>query len=258
MNYLHSGSLGDVVYAIPAIRSLQALKAEPFSKANLYLKPDVPGTIPAWAGTRPAVRMTRQEAERLLPLLIGQRGLGEVALYEGQPIDINLDAFRQTSFPTDKGDIGRYYAYAFKCSPGLYLPWLKVDPSPDYAGAVLVNRTLRYRNPRISYGFLGRRPDVYFVGYPDEYREFSKDCPGLPRLQAKDARELAGWLAGAKAVIGNQSFVFALAEALKVPRLLEIFPAVPNVVIHGAKGWDAIDQGLFQEIAENLCEKKNE
>jgi ADP-heptose:LPS heptosyltransferase len=252
MNYLHSGSLGDVVYCIPTIRSLQALKAEPFAKANLYLKPDVPGTIPTWAGTRANVRMSGAEAERLIPLLTGQQGLNEVAIYQGQDIDINLDKFRDTGFGFDRGDICRYYAYAFKSHPALWKPWLKVEPSKDYAGAVLVSRTTRYQNPGINYRFLARRPNVYFVGYPDEYTAFNKECSGLPRLQAKDARELASWIAGAKCLIGNQSFPFALAEAMKTTRLLEVFPAVPNVVIHGPKGWDAINQNLFEDIAEGL------
>ena len=145
MNYLHSGSLGDIVYSIPTIRSLQALKAEPFSKANLYLRPDVAGTIPGWAGTRANVRMTGPEAERMIPLLTGQQGLAEVAIYTGQNIDVNLDEFRTSGFPTDRGDICRYYSYAFKCHPSLWKPWLKADPSPDYAGAVLVSTKIKYQ-----------------------------------------------------------------------------------------------------------------
>src|SRR5438270_569287 len=169
MNYLHSGSLGDIIYSLPSIRSIQALRDKPFSKANLYLKPDVPDSIPAWAGTRQAVRMNRAEAERLIPLLQGQQGLSEVAIHAGQPIDVDLDRFRDTGFPTDKGDIARYYAYAFQCHPTLWKPWLKADPSPDYSGAVLASRTTRYHNSRISYTFLARRHNVYFVGYPAQY-----------------------------------------------------------------------------------------
>lgn len=253
MNFLHSGSLGDVIYSLPTIKSIVQLRCGKFNKANLYLRPDVGDTIPSWAGTRPPVRMSRAEAEKLIPLLQDQRGLAEVALFANQPIDVDLDKFRDTGFPLDRGSIGRYYAYAYKCKPCLYEPWLTVDPSPDFKGQVLVSRTSRYRNPRINYGFLAGRPNVLFVGYPTEYTAFVKECPLIPCVTARDARELAGWIAGAKAVIGNQSFVFALAEALKVPRLLEVYPGAANVVVQGPNGWDAVSGTLFKEIAEDLA-----
>ena len=237
----------------PQSKSLQSLRTERFSKANLYLKPDVVDSIPPWAGQRPNLRMSRAEAESLIALLSGQPGLEEVALYEGQSIDIDLDQFRKVhGVDFGRGDICRYYSYAFKCQPCLYLPWLKVDPSDKYANAVLVNRTQRYHG-RVSYNFLAGLPNVFFIGYPHEYADFIKDCPRIPHINPDNAKTLASYIAGCKAFVGNQSFCFSLAEALKVPRLLELYPPAPNVIIHGPKGWDAINQAIFQEIAEGLC-----
>lgn len=243
--------MGDCIFSIPTIKSIQSLNAPPFSKANLYLRPDVPDTIPPWAGIRPPVRMSKAEAESLVRLLVGQTGLGEVALFNRQAIDIDLDSFRKLGLDLSRGDIARYYSYAYRCQPALYKPWLEVEPSDRFKGAVLVNRTQRYHG-RISYSFLAGRPNVYFVGYPQEYTAFCKDCPRLPHVQAEDALQLAQWLAGCKAFIGNQSFCFSLAEALKIPRLLEVYLPANNVMIHGPKGADAISQPLFQEWAEAL------
>ncbi len=242
MNYLHSGSLGDIVFSIPTIKALNGK----FGKGNLYLKADVPDSIPAWAGQRQHFRMNRAEAESLIPLLSGQTGFGEVALYDGQPIDVDLDQFRQTGFPFDRGDISRYYAYAFKVCGRTWEQWLRVDPSDDYKGCVLVNRTNRYRNKSISYDFLAGKPKVISLGYKDE------SLPRTPHVKAPNARVLASWIAGCKLFVGNQSFCFSLAEAMKTPRVLEVYPAAPNMPPNGPKGWEAIDQQRFEEIVLDL------
>lgn len=250
MNFHHSGSLGDIVYSIPSIHSI-IKQREPLGKANLYLRPDIQDSIPSWAGTRPPLRVSKTEIEKLLPLLEGQ-GLGEVALYKNNHIDIDLDDFRKGG-NTDRGDICLYYSRIFACDPCLDYPWLFVKPSNVFRGCVLVNRTLRYLNSGINYKFLADKSNVVFVGYPEEYAAFSKSCPGMPHIQAINARQLASWIAGAKGFIGNQSFCFSLAEAMKVPRLLEIYPRCANVVIHGPNGWAASNQAVFEEVALTLC-----
>jgi hypothetical protein len=249
MNFLHSGSLGDIIYALPTVKALTGK----LRRANLYLKADVPDGIPVWAGQRQRYRMSREEAGKLLGLLAQQPGIGEAALYDGQAVDIDLDRFRETGFGYDRGDITRFYAYAFKCLPRTWEPRLKVQPSDQYADRVLVNRTTRYVNRAVSYGFLAGRPKVYFVGYQEDYQAFVKGCPRIPHLLAPDALTLASWVAGCKALVGNQSFPFALAEALKVPRCLEVFPGCPNVRPNGPKGWEAIGQEMFQQIVEDLA-----
>lgn len=249
MNFHHSGSLGDIVYSIPSIHSILKQK-EPLGKANLYLRPDIKDTIPAWAGVRPPLRVSRAEIEKLLPLLEGQ-GLGEVAIYKNHHIDIDLDEFRRGS-DLSRGDICLYYSRIFGCNPCLDQSWLSVRPSKVFRGCVLVNRTLRYLNPGINYRLLGSKSNVVFVGYPEEYVTFCKVCPGLPHVQATNARQLASWIAGARGFIGNQSFCFSLAEALKVPRLLEVYPSCPNVVIHGPNGLAASNQAFFEEIVRRL------
>ncbi len=250
--FKHSGSLGDVIYALPSIKSIQRQVGN-FSKSTLYLQPDIKDTIPKWAGSRPPVRMSKADAEKLIPLLASQKGIADVALYSGQPVDFDLDNFRHTGFPLHAGNIAQYIAYAYKCSPVLHQQWLQVEPSAEFKNQILVNRTTRYRNPAISYKFLTGKPNVVFVGLAAEYSDFIKDCPRLPLVTARDFVELAGWIAGCKGFIGNQSFCFALAEALKVPRLLEVYPQAPNVVVSGPKGWPAVGQDLFSEIAGDLA-----
>lgn len=242
--FLSSGSLGDIIFAIPSIRSIADGE-----ETKLYLKPDVFSPIPAFAGKRQPSRMLKTEALSLIPLLESQGIAAE--LHQGQPVDYDLDEFRSTGFDFGRGHIGRYCSYRFKCRPNLWEPWLQVkEPSPDSAGKVLVNRTLRYHG-KINYRFLQGK-GIVFVGYTDEYNAFVKEVPDASFALAPNALTLARWLAGCKGFIGNQSFCFSLAEGLKIPRLMEVSSLVPNVVVQGPNGADAISQELFEEFAEEM------
>ena len=52
--------------------------------------------------------------------------------------------------------------------------------------------------------------------------------------------------------IGNLSFGYALAEALKVPRLLESGPNFPLVYPNGENAYDFYFQSHFEELTKKL------
>jgi len=217
--------MGDVIYSIPSIHSMAG------GKARLYLQPDVHDPIPAWAGKRQAVRMSGRDVDFLLPLLRAQ-GL-EAEVWKGEVVDYDLDAFRHMGFNLSKFSVARYYSLAYpEAQPRLDLPWLRVKPSQMYQDCILVNLTTRYR-AQVSYACLAGRKDVVFVGTGEESKEFTKDCPRIPHAICSDALELAGWIAGCKMLLANQSFCFSLAEGLKSRRCLEVYRDVPNVVPEG-------------------------
>ena len=61
----------------------------------------------------------------------------------------------------------------------------------------------------------------------------------MPDLRFKpvtDFLEMAIIVNSCKLFIGNQSFPFALAEAMKVKRLLEVYYKAPNVGVQGKNG----------------------
>lgn len=244
--FKHSGALGDVIYSIPTIRALT-------DRAILYLQPDVHGPIPAWAGKRQPQLCTRSQMERLIPLLKRQPLFDDVRLYQGEAVDIDLDLFRLCSFNFGAWSIGRYYQLTLpQANPTFHEPWLTVQPSPDFAGHVLINRTMRYRNPGISYKFLAGRGDVTFVGTAEEGCDFSKGCPRIPCVEAEDALQLAGWIAGCSLFVGNQSFAFSLAEAMKTNRALEVFHPAPNVIVEGPNGVNFTCQEGLTRVIEGL------
>jgi hypothetical protein len=68
--------------------------------------------------------------------------------------------------------------------------------------------------------------------------------------------ELARVIAGCKFFIGNQSFPFAVAEGLKVPRALELCFECPNVIPEGPQAYDFLYQPQFEKIVRELDSKK--
>jgi hypothetical protein len=97
----------------------------------------------------------------------------------------------------------------------LHEPWLHVTPDTSFSNAIVVARSSRYRTPEIDYSILKKYPRVVFVGLPDEFEDMHPQVPHMEYKSVANFLELAQVIAGSKLFIGNQSFPFALAEALK-------------------------------------------
>ena len=248
----HGGNVGDLIWGIPTMKALAKDQ-----QVDLYLKANVPGAYP---GPHPCgkVQMTTEYAENIAELLRTQSMFSKVELCQpGQRVDYDLDAFRRTAFPKDRGHIALWYAHAFMVAPRIWEPWLKLDVPKN--NLILINRTKRYRNPRIHYTFLVDKPNVKFVGLEDEYQDFCRAWNGVPWLSTRNHLELAQAIAGCRLFVGNQSTAYALAEGLGVPRIVEVCPQVPNAFPVGPGGWQAWDYDLFRQTVEYLLhETKND
>ncbi len=93
--------------------------------------------------------------------------------------------------------------------------------------------------------FLKEHQDrIVFAGLENERDLFCRTWDlDIPRLEVDDFYQLAAWIKGCKFFLGNQSFCFQLAEAMKVNRILELFPMMPNVIPVGNGGYDFYHQG---------------
>lgn len=250
ITFRHSGNLGDIVWSLPTIKDI--LRRHNQDKAGLYMLTGVPAVYVAGPHPLGNIRLDENYARQLLPLLLAQDYIGDAGVWNGQPVNYDLDDFRESGFNFSAGNIGRYYCHAFMVTPNLSDPWLNVEPSPDTDGKIVINRTERARNRRLNYGFLRGRNDLVFVGLEREYQNFSMMVPGVPRWQAPDFLTLARWIKGAKAFIGNQSFPYAVAEALKVPRCLEVADISPNNIPSGPNAYEAFSQPLLMRIVKEL------
>lgn len=240
----HAGHAGDVVYSLPAAREIAEGK-----RFELLLRLGVPD-VSHRSHPSQGVRLDAAMANRLLPLLQEQRYIARAALHSGEAIDVELDVFRQAPVNTERGHIARWYCAVFPIALDLSQAWLSVAPQPGLRDVIVLARSARYRNPVLTHAFLRRYGSLAFVGLESEFREMRTQLPTLDFIATQDFLELARVIAGCRLFVGNQSAPFAIAEGLKVPRVLEVYNAFPNVIPEGSGGFQAWFQPQFEQSVE--------
>jgi hypothetical protein len=147
---------------------------------------------------------------------------------------VNFDSFRYSGLNLSAGTIPQYFCKTFGLIADISTPWLTNIPNLKLPHTyIAVGRSLRYLNTRINYSILKEFGiSLIFLGLPVEYESFCTDFPDLEIefIHPKSALVAASYIQGASAYIGNQSFLFAVAEGLKQRRFLETYEPVPNVV----------------------------
>lgn len=251
VNFSHSGHTGDVIYSLPAMYSLAKGR-----KINLYLRLHQPVTDFTKNMTHPNGKfmLNERSVEMFAPLLSKQPGIHSFKALENEIVHYDLSIFKAFPFDYRMSSITRYYLLTYGINADLWNPWLHVTPNEDYKDTIVIARSSRYHSPNISYAFLNKYNKLFFVGLPDEYAEMKKQLPNLAYKPVANFLELAEIIAGSKLFIGNQSFPFALAEALKAKRVLEVFYQCPNVMAEGPNGWGFCYQPQFEKIVGDILD----
>jgi hypothetical protein len=245
-SFRHSGNLGDIIYALPVLATLKGDR-----KINeLYLRINQPSQLDNHSMGQ--FMLTEKTVEWMKPLLSELSYIDKTDVFNDQSIDFDLDLFRKMPIKFSSGDISRWYFYIFNVYYDLSQPWIRVIPNDYFSHSVVLSRTERYNNPVIDYSFLKEYPSVYFVGMESEFLKMKKVIPNLDWAKVNNALELAQVIAGAKVFIGNQSFPYALAEAMKTTRILELCVYCPNVVVHGERGYDFYFQKNLESLVSRL------
>ena len=249
LNLTHSGNAGDIIYALPTIKKIYELTG---ANINLYLRLGKPANLPNY-NIHPLgnVMLNKTMADMLLPLIQSQHFIHKCELYSDQEIDIDLDYFRAGVIPM-QGNIARWCSYITGVSPDLSNNWLEIKPDDKFSDKIVIARSGRYQNSAINYSFLIQYPNVVFIGIESEYKDIRNCIPEITWVQVTDFLQMARMISGCKFFIGNQSFPYSIAEALKVPRILEVSFEVINVVPEGKNGFDFFFQEHFEWLVENL------
>jgi hypothetical protein len=249
LTFRHSGSAGDIIYAIPAILSQGGGK--------LLIKPNIPAHFYPGA-THPSGqwRLSEPIAQFVVSILETQPNIIAEIDKADQEIDWDMDEFRRSGINFQSGHIPSYYFYVI---PGFYdlsSPWL-FYPKQDHQ-AIVVNKTTRYANRDINYKFLNDLNElIVFVGLQDEYDSFVKDVPKALYYRTPTGNTLLQAIAGAKVFVGCQSLAFAIAEGLKVPRVLETCLFANNVIPTGGICYSAISQRGFEFAVQDALIRAN-
>jgi hypothetical protein len=251
IHFRHSGLIGDIIYAIPAMLALAEGR-----RIHLHLHINQKALYgKKMRHYNQGKILTEKSVEWLAPLLLSQPAFAVCDRFEGQRVDYDLDDFRRYPFDYNTGHICRWYFLTYGITADLSQPWLQVEPDLSFRDAIVISRSFRYRAPGISYAFLRKYPRLVFLGLPEEYEDLRSELPGLTYQPVPDFLAFARIVAGSRCFIGNQSFPFAVAEGLKTPRALETFFECPNVIPEGPDAYDFCYQPQFEKVVAQLCSR---
>jgi hypothetical protein len=244
---IHSGNGGDILYSLPTVKALGARHLF----LNVYRSPD------------PNRKLTEEMARELVPLLLAQDYIDRVTVVKaGVPledvdpdcigIDFVLDRFRNADFTHTH--LMHAYAQTFGVEIDPNEPFLSVPSAHgDSRPHVVLSLTPRYR--ALTDEFV-RELGLYFdnivaVGIPDEWRAVSGFDARLETCG--DFLELAQLIEQSSLFIGNPSLASAIAEGLKVRRIIDL-PSVANAFPIGPRGFILpARRADFFDIARRLC-----
>ncbi|MBA9072313.1 hypothetical protein GGR22_000439 [Flavobacterium gossypii] len=246
LSFRHSGHLGDIVYSLPVIKELSKTH-----NCTLYIRADKPMTSEYYKHPSGNVMLSKKIISKFLPLLQEQDYLRHAAFWEDEEIDIDLDLFRD--LPVDFSFLShRWYFHIAGIQPDLNQKYLEVADHATIKDKVVIVRSLRAQNYFADYSFLSKYENLLFIGIREEYEELKKMVPNLEFYDVKDFYEMAQIIKSSKFFLGNQSFAYALADGLKVPRLLEANPEFPVVYPIGEKAYDFYFQEHFEFYFDKL------
>ena len=205
--FLHSGDLGDIIYALPAIKKAGG--------GILYLvnREDI------------TKKMTPERFAAIRALLLAQPYIEDVRWHEGQPVDFDFTEFRKVYQPSVTL-VETQWRYVHKFgAPETEAAWLTAGKHEKH-GRPVIARSPRWNNPeweQIWPEILREYPDPLFIGSKEEHAAFCERFDNVEHRLTEDLLDVAKVIAGASNFIGNQSSPYAIAEGLKVPAILEAF-----------------------------------
>jgi hypothetical protein len=201
MNFATYGDLGDMSF--PSLAPTKLVAQETGEPVDLYCKD----------GLRPSDPLT-ERIGLFRRLLETQDYIGSVWPWVGETIDYDASFFRDGGLPFGQS-LASLQAKWLGLTPDLSKPWLKVPP--DEWGAIVVNRTARYRNHYFPWASLVETfgSQLMFIGLPEEYKDFCQNFGKISYLPTLNLYKAAEVIAGSKLFIGNQSSCYAIAEGLK-------------------------------------------
>lgn len=223
---IHSGNVGDVIYSLPTAYCLGVTHFI----LNVCTDPGLSGRV-----------MTSEAALKLAPLLLDQGSVRRVSVIRSQipleyaepgrlGIDHILDVFR-TGCVDSQFHLVHRHSFPFGIRVDGAKAWLESEsfreddlPEGITAPYLVVGLTRRYRRSGEEYyaSLLRDVPPtrVVFVGVEEDLVQ-KTSIPGA-YLKPNDFAHLARVIRGAALFVGNPSLPYAVAEALKTPRLVEL------------------------------------
>lgn len=243
---IRSGNAGDIIYSLPTVKALGIRHLI----LNVYRSPD------------PLRLLSEETAFGLLPLLLFQDYIDRVTIvFAGVPlerldpacieVDFNLDQFRNQDTHRLHLMVAHARAQAAHIDPNVAFLSVPYSAEETVAPEVVMAFTPRHRLLSDDYiraliihlGF--KEPLLLTV--PEEWRSVS----GIPGrvIRCKDMFEMACIINSSPIFIGSPGLASAIAEGLKVPRLVDL-QVDANAFPVGPRGYAIPNQ--IQELSSML------
>lgn len=264
LTYKHSFNSGDLVTVLPGIRNLWKKTGK---KAIIYQRLDMPADYghndnhPIKSDDGRMVCMNMKMFKLLQPLIQNQEYVERFEVWHGESVDFDFDLTRINSrMPLPGGSIHHWPFLIFpqlECE--LSEPWIDVHKQNAYRNLIIVNRTERYQNPYIDYFFLkDYQHNILFAGLGSERDIFcEKYGLNIGLLSFGNFFDLASIMKSARCFIGNQSMCWHIADAMKIPRILEVCTEYPNTFPTGANGNSFVVQNALEYQFQELLKTTN-
>lgn len=225
--YYHSGNLGDVIYALAAVKLAGGGKIMLGPRTKRTSPPDHPIKIESY--------------DLLAPLIRVQPYISSVTFndrYPGTDQAFDLNHYRDSwEDPAQKSRLNlRSIADAHCQLLGVLerhhpsQTWL-TSPSPIRTGMFVLARSPRFQNPEFPWKTILKAISkrALFVGLPSEHSAFQKEFGlRIAYWECTDFLELARVISGSLGFIGNQSFPCSVAIGLGTRVCQETFAARPD------------------------------
>lgn len=267
-NFSHTGNIGDVISAIPAMRQFH-IKTGKYIR--LYLVRDVHGvyydgaTHPTKDNSGKNVMLNQKMIDMLTPLLLAQEYICEVVSiteeeYKETDILCHLEWIRETNVGMPSLSINRWYFYVFPdLAFDLSKKWLNVpDSDIDLAKEkIIITRTERYTNHNINYSFLKPiEDDLIFSGTMREYNIFCMTYDlNIKKLTVDNFLTLAQAIKQSRFHVTNQTMANQISTGLFHPSILETCTFAPNCIPVGEDRYDFLAQEGLNYYFDFLYQK---
>ncbi len=249
INFLHSGHLGDLIYALPVVKELAKDHI-----CHFYIQTNKKMFVEYYKHPSGNVFIDDRMLNLFLPLMKEQKFIHKVEKYNDQEIDVNLDIFRELPVNIHFNS-PRWYFHITGVQVDLSEPYLDVLPHEKIKNKIVILRTFRGRSQFVNYKFLENYKDLIFIGLKNEYDDLKQDVKNLEFYDCKDFLDMARIIKACKFFIGNKSVAYALAEGMKVPRILEAEPPFPVVQPIGKNAFDFYYQPHFEKWCKYFNDK---
>ena len=252
----HSGRLGDIVYALPLVKTISETFGIP---VNFYILNDQVIDVKK-SVFHPGMGLKVSQAlfDYIEPLISNQTYIKQViyCATSDLPNDcIDLDSFNSMGMNLMASGNQVWYRKAFGIPVPIEKPWLELRDTPENTPMfdVIVNKSTRFFNQRINYEFLNEFDNIGFVGLDVEFQDFKarNNLSGIQYIDTKSALDFACLIQKSSMYLGNQSLGFAIAEGIKGPRAVEVYEPAPVVIPIGGYCIEYIKTNQVQSFLEN-------